>query len=109
MKKTIIVVLTVIALVACCSWVEQRHIKNFIGSDILGYGRCPNCDDSWWWKDFGYLKDGKGVLICKICLSKPNQLDEQKIATTLRKYNWSDEKISLVKEELKNFKKENKK
>jgi len=41
-----------------------RWIKNFIGS-YLGYCRCPNCGDNWWWKPEGTIpfKGGGGIRI----------------------------------------------
>jgi hypothetical protein len=103
MKKTIIIVLAVLFLVTC--WAEQGHIKNFIGSN-LGYANCPNCGDSWWWKKDAILwfSSKSGVLICKVCLSKPKQLNEKRIAENLQKYKWPDEEIVVVQEVVRQLK-----
>jgi len=96
----------VLFLGAC--WIGQGHVKNLIGS-ALGYSSCPNCGDSWWWKEDGTLwfTLTSGVIICKSCLLKPEKLDEKRILEHLKKHNnWPDEEIELVGEALKNFKAE---
>ncbi|MCX6764833.1 MAG: hypothetical protein NTU58_04010 [Candidatus Nealsonbacteria bacterium] len=83
-----------------------RKIKNWIGG-LKGFGTCPNCRDSWWWKEIdgieysatgGYLNLAdlnakipmkfciKEIMICKECLSDPKKLDLDKIRQNLEKY-----------------------
>jgi hypothetical protein len=89
--------------------------KNAIGF-LLGKGTCPNCHDSWYWKEYGDIyyeplktpsnfvsdgfildvKIGSGVMLCKECLSKPKTLNTDTITKSLKKYGWDEDKIYKV-------------
>jgi transcription elongation factor Elf1 len=74
-----------------------RRIKNYIGK-LKGYSTCPNCNDSWYWKESDSLmfSDDTSVLICKECLSKPQELNIKRIINDLKSYGWNTKDLSLV-------------
>lgn len=78
-----------------------RMIKNLIGN-FLEYGSCPNCGDSWWWKESKEIPYGKEenitylVSICKECLSIPSQLDESRIRKDLAAHECSTDEADMV-------------
>jgi len=95
--------------------------------DYLGYSGCPNCGDSWFWKSNGsitveparpleeniehiiYAEITKGIMICKECLAKPAELDEERIERDLLSYpegGWTLEETAKVKEAVIRYKKE---
>jgi len=106
-----------------------RWIKNTIGS-FLGYGSCPNCGDSWWWKSDGSIpyspirereiqkivsnkapatslpifKATYGVMMCTKCIEAPNSIEEKRIAEDLRKYGWEEDDVAQVVSAIKEFK-----
>ena len=85
----------------------KRKLKNFIGN-IRGFPACPNCGDSFYWKEYGSVfydtrptVPGKfrkrTVEFCKECLSNKEKLDEQEISSYLTdKEGWTKGKIRLV-------------
>ncbi|MDO8516942.1 MAG: hypothetical protein Q7S33_02350 [Nanoarchaeota archaeon] len=87
--------------------------KNFIGSNLLGYSTCPNCGDSWWWKEsksitfdsnINAIIFEEGVMICKECVLNPKTLDENRICKNLLKWSWDEEKVQKVKEAIIQYK-----
>lgn|GEM_PF-564301 len=85
----------------------DRFEKNLIG-DSMGYGRCPNCGDSWWWKssDSVWINESRGVLICKECLRFPEKLDENRIVKALLsgRSPWPRDKAELVRTAIVRYK-----
>src|SRR3989344_5280812 len=80
--------------------------KNLVGS-FLGYGGCPNCQDSWWWKHDGSIpletrQDTLSVpetpgfpvfitqslMVCTECLTHPEALDPGRIEQNLLAHEW---------------------
>jgi len=85
----------------------KMRFLNLLGR-MKGYSGCPNCDDSWYWKEDSSLEtspNGGGVMICKECLSKPEILDVVKIERSLSDYNWKSRDIILVLKAVNDFKK----
>ncbi len=87
-----------------------KAMKNAYGT-IRGYGCCPNCGDNWGWKPHGDITyqefdDGtaSGVILCCECLSSPQSLDLDRIATKLTKHYWQPTDVELVKSALANLK-----
>jgi len=102
-------------------------LLNPIG-DLLGYSGCPNCGDNWLWKSNGNIPIGPtrsfdvnnvehiicaeityGIMICKECLAKPAELDEERIEQNLLSYpegGWTLEKTAEVKQAVIRYKKE---
>ncbi|MEK7640542.1 MAG: hypothetical protein AAB389_00905 [Patescibacteria group bacterium] len=80
-------------------------LLNLIGW-MLGYGSCPNCKASWWWKAStritwwcGNLEArnvSAGVTICKSCYTSPTLLDPRVVAHALDKKGWSWEQIEFA-------------
>ena len=74
MKKASIILLGIVVVsIVFFALGGDRLIKNSIGS-FLGYGTCPNCGDSWWWKENGVIdmdygqpekRDATGVISIK--------------------------------------------
>lgn len=110
MEKVLMVYLVIAVLLATFFAVKgDRFVKNQIG-DLQGFGTCPNCGDSWGWKesegvDYAQAEEGKdftikgnmpfhwvnvsfGVLICKECLAHPERLNPQRIERCLLNYSW---------------------
>lgn len=77
---------------------KRRSIRNKAGH-VAGWGDCPNCGDSWSWKESEsiYYKPDRGVLICKECLRRPDRLDVDRICRDLREYSWPEDEIALVR------------
>lgn len=81
-------------------------VKNMVGRR-KGYGRCPNCNNSWYWKTsksvtfkkFGRVS--KGVLICVDCLASPKSLDLERIERTLIESQWDKEEATLARKAVK--------
>jgi hypothetical protein len=96
--------------------------KNLMG-DLAGFGDCPNCGDSWAWKEYSSLDyqissdpeaDGLitvegaedvglisvsmscGMLICTECKAHPESIDAARVARDLKESQWSDENIAMV-------------
>ena len=86
-----------------------RWLKNLIGKS-LHYDTCPNCGDSWWWKESGgisYKRNGNAiyeVMICKKCLQNPVRLSLLRIERDLKKLQWDPEDIRLAKTAIITFK-----
>jgi len=102
-------------------------LGNPIG-DLLGYSRCPNCGDSWFWKSEDSIPVGptrtldannikhiiyaeitQGIMICKECLAKPAELDEERIKQNLLSYpegGWTEEKAEEVRKAVIRYKEE---
>ncbi len=75
----------------------ERSAKNAYGN-VMGYGECPNCGDSWSWKPCTRgveYTPGRGVSICDECLARP-KLDIERIARELRRYEWPPSDVQLV-------------
>lgn len=101
----------------------RKFIKNLIGS-LVGYGNCPNCGDSWVWKDTGSIpyegkepsvkvEDGeliftigyvKSICICTECLARLDLLDTKKILSDLKKSGWKNEDLEKAEVSIKYFK-----
>lgn len=119
-----------IAVALFVLFIMRTQIGNSIGS-LLHYGGCPNCGDSWYWKSNGsivvestralkkgedytgediiYAEITKGIMICKKCLAKPAELDEERIEKNLLSNpegGWTLEKAAQVKEAVIRYKKE---
>jgi len=127
LKKRFIVRFMTIVITTLVLWFVVILAKNPIGN-LLHYGACPNCGDSWFWKSNGSIPIGPtrpldvnnvehiiyaeithGIMICKKCLSKPAQLDEVKIEQDLLSYpegGWTLERTAQVKEAVIRYKKE---
>ncbi len=94
----------------------MRAIKNLIGK-MIGFGCCPNCSDSYFWKPTGSFiyegkptgltkqEDGKmvlnigiqrGVLLCTECINEPTRLDAERIASNLEKCGWEKDDTNKV-------------
>jgi hypothetical protein len=77
-------------------------VKNRVGG-LKGYGRCPNCDNSWYWKESKSVTFkrsafvSKGVLICADCLQTPRGLNPERIAEALAKSQWNKEEVTLAR------------
>lgn len=111
-KRAFCVLLLVIAVTLVATVPNQtpdRLAKNMVG-DILGFGRCPNCGDSYWWKPAGSIhyrvtdSGMRGVTICKECLAHPEKLDENRIEKNLLVYRWPPAKAALVHQAVKMYK-----
>jgi len=100
--------------------------KNLSGH-VLGFGACPHCGDSWFWKESGSVpfrtlvegedyelegnEDGKfdirvtsGFMVCQECLDNYNELDELKIEQELVKSGWSIEEAAEAREAVEKYK-----
>jgi hypothetical protein len=78
----------------------SHAIKNTIGN-IQGYAKCPNCEDSFWWKEFdsiAYSSDGSvGIIICKECFDNPSSLDPDRICNHFTKFGRNATMIAEVR------------
>jgi hypothetical protein len=117
--KLIVVFSIVVLLIVSREAGGGRIVKNSIGN-FLGYGTCPNCGDSWRWKEssficYGQLEEGKdytikgnipgaffggissAVMICKECLLHPKSLNPDKIEKDLINSSWELRQAALAK------------
>lgn len=119
----------IVVFVAFVVYAFMTHIpENLVGS-LKGYGDCPNCHDSWMWKESGHitytnLEEGKdyavkgnrdhivtlfasaGVMICKECLEHPERLNPDRIKKDLVKSDWKEEKADLAAKAVARYKAE---
>jgi formylmethanofuran dehydrogenase subunit B len=69
---------------------------------------CPNCGDACGRQisiDFTYDNSGNhGVCMCKKCISEPKNLDDEKIYENLKKQNWPEYEIALIKKAIHQLK-----
>ena len=108
--------LLILALVAIS--IPVRGIDNIKG-DVRFISDCPNCGDSWYWKESGVLtyrqnsdNSSSGVMICQECLDNPAGLHVNRIAFMLwwppgLGISWEAENIELVKQAVRQYKADN--
>lgn len=126
-KSAICLLVAIVSLVVFWTTGGGSWIQNCMGS-FLGFGNCPNCGDSWSWKEFGdihygELQEGKdytiskpdfvvavhvsaAVMICKECLVKAERLDPIRIEKDLIDHGWSLEDAVLAKAAVIRYKEE---
>jgi len=71
-----------------------KIVSNALGK-IFDYGSCPNCDDSWRWKEseefvFEIDEDGtqRSIAICTDCLANPSGLDAERMGCNVNRHRW---------------------
>ena len=126
-KKRFIARFITIVTITLIIYVVVIIAINPIG-DLLNYSACPNCGDNSLWKPIGSIPIGPtrpldannvehiiyaeiihGIMICKECLKKPAELDEEKIEQYLLSFpkgGWTPEKTAEVKQAVIRYKKE---
>ncbi len=75
--------------------------KNIVGH-CKQYESCPNCTDSFYWKEYGFLFSVTAtgyhkVNLCNECLQDIPKLDADKIEQRLLFQNYSERKALLAK------------
>ena len=98
-------------------WVLLKKILNIIGR-YKGYSGCPNCGDSWFWKDKNHRGEfiefkrervgvgisSTGIPICIECASTPEKFDAKRIMRNLKKTAaWSREDTILAEKALETY------
>lgn len=101
MKKLIVIfiILSALFLLLTPTW------KNIVGG-IMGYGKCPNCENSFFWKEkewISYGFDGAGFYLptgtlpfCKKDITHPLELNENRIRKNLRRSGWDERSINMI-------------
>lgn len=85
---------------------SSRDQLNTTGSR-LGFSSCPNCLDSWYWKEAGHITYESqpgfsfAVMICTECLANPQRIDPKWIRENLIASGWPEEKVALAVEAIK--------
>jgi hypothetical protein len=86
-----------------------QFLKNKTG-DKLGFGRCPNCYNTWYQKDLsGFRYQGRyhssGIMICADCLTDPEKnLSVKKVSKNLKKLYLTEKEIQLICQKIKRHK-----
>lgn len=108
LRRIVYVLLITVAIISIAAGLNQipdRFTKNIIG-DSQEFGRCPNCNDSFWWKPASSLQysETRVIIICKDCLTHPEKLSEDRIKKNLLACSWTAEKAALIHQAVKEYK-----
>jgi len=96
------------------TYIKAKSKSKVYLSKSFNFGRCPNCDASWYHVPYGFVAfprvpstgnivKEENIVLCKWCLSNPDRLDVGKIVDNLADSTWNSQECSYAQTAMEEY------